>query len=575
MAAPHVAGALALMMAQSPGLSYQELIDVLLDSTDKLPSLAGKTISGGRLNVGIALAFLCSNSIKEIKEYFAKKRSLIAQDEAKRGGSAPADLTVVPPRKTPLVPAPFNQLSDEEKKFFGWGSVVQSYEMDGPRPGQKIRIRILDVPWIQGQYLRIEELIDTVSNLVITRKEMAADHFLVTLPAGEDSNLFLKKFGQDATSITQVTQAASLYQVHLSNPQAIETLPKVLKEAATFTMGVSEPDFIIHTLMIPNNPLFKNQWGLSTTMKLLDPTDNIIKTYHGAHVDEAWNIRTEAPSVMVALIDSGITGVHDIGSNLWHNPSYHFDKPGWGNATGIDLHPEDDSIGYGDAYNHTNYSAGIIGATGNDGVGIAGIAWKVQLLNCKVCSYAGQGLVSDEIAGIDFALNHGSKILNCAFGNNNYSYCEYQALERARAAGVIVVAAAGNEGLNNDQFPTYPASYQLDNIVAVAANTGTQELADFSNYGATTVHFTAPGVHIYSTADYWGYDYFGGTSAATAFVSGALAVMREEFPLASAQELITRLLAAVDKVPSSQGKTVIGGALNVAKALASSADIVH
>lgn len=549
------------MMERSPNESYQALINTLLTHADPLPALEGKTISGGCLNIAKALG--------AYSEEASSDSSIIAQDEAKRGGSAPADLTVLPPRKIPLIPGPLKQFSDKEKKFFGWGSVVQSSEIEGPRPGQKIRIRILDTNYnIQEPYLRIEELIDTTSNLVIMRKEMAADHFLVTLPAGEDPDLFLKKIGQDATSIKQVTQAAPFYKIQLSNPKVIETLPKVLKQAATFTTGVSEPDFIIHTLMIPNDPLFKNQWGLSTTMDFLDPTDNIIKPCHGAHVDEAWNIRTEAPSVMVALIDSGIMGVHDIGSNLWHNPSYHFDKPRWGNATGIDLHPEDDGRGWGDALHHANYSAGIIGATGNDGSGIAGIAWKVQLLNCKVCSYPGQGMVSDEIAGIDFALNHGSKILNCAFGNNNYSYCEYQALERARAAGVIVVAAAGNEGLNNDQFPTYPASYQLDNIVAVAANTGTQELADFSNYGATTVHLTAPGVHIYSTADYWGYDYFDGTSAATAFVSGALALMREEFPLASAQELITRLLAAVEKVPSSQGKTVSGGALNVAQALA-------
>ena len=124
------------MMERSPNESYQALINTLLTHADPLPALEGKTISGGCLNIAKALG--------AYSEEASSDSSIIAQDEAKRGGSAPADLTVLPPRKIPLIPGPLKQFSDKEKKFFGWGSVVQSSEIEGPRPGQKIRIRILD-----------------------------------------------------------------------------------------------------------------------------------------------------------------------------------------------------------------------------------------------------------------------------------------------------------------------------------------------------------------------------------------------------------------------------------------------
>ncbi len=198
------------------------------------------------------------------------------------------------------------------------------------------------------------------------------------------------------------------------------------------------------------------------------------------------------------------------------------------------------------------------------------------------------------LLGIDYAINHGAKILNCSFGTTQPYYpngvgAEKNAFKRASAAGAIAVCAAGNGdahgmGMDNDTTLFYPASYQLDNIISVAATDVDNTLVSFSNYGATTVDLAAPGVDIYSTYGgpgndpdfYWkhgtgdsAYAYMDGTSAAAPFVAGAFALLKAQFPNEPYNSLIARLLAATDKLPSLQNKTTSGGFLNIYAALTS------
>lgn len=528
------------------------------------------------------------------------------------------DLAATPQvrRGIPLEPSPLNEPSAEELCEFPGAIVVEASEKEGPEPGQKTRSRILKTHF-KYPNIRTEEIIDAKNNSVVARQEMAADHFLVTLAPEENPQDFFNKMGDQATSMTRVTQDAPLYRVDLTQTASLDALPAALAASAQATSGVGEPDGIIHVCSTPNDPLFNKQWGLYPFLNFRYPGGygNTIST-HGIDALDAWKVRTDASSVIVAVIDSGIRYTHeDLVDNIWNNPAptAENDLHGW-NAVDNTGDPMDDN-------GHGTMCAGIIGATGNNGIGICGVAWKVQLMGCKFID-KDSGSQSDEIICIDYAIDHGANVMNCSFGystvawdstNNqiittpawpNGSHAEKEAFMRARAAGVIAVCSAGNGlkfdnllaiGLDNDKYPSYPASYRLDNIVSVAAqsvdptelfvNSDAPDLTLFSNFGAHSVHLAAPGESIFST--YGGpipnpdsgfigmtgstpdsaYAYMDGTSASAPFVTGTLALMMAQFPKKSYTKLIAHLLATTDKVPSLQNQLISGGLLNTANAL--------
>ncbi len=322
----------------------------------------------------------------------------------------------------------------------------------------------------------------------------------------------------------------------------------------------------------PNDPYYHLQWELSPSPRTYLPFPDGINTLG------AWKIRTEAASVIVAVIDTGIFYRHpDLASNMWHN-----DHPSCNDIYGCDALHDSNSITSDipgdpiDTQGHGTMCAGIIGATGNNGIGITGIAWKVKLMACKCVDPLGNAADSDVITCLDYACSHGAKIINFSLGHagNSEEYSAFQeALKRAQSQKVIIVAAAGNDGKNNDATPEYPATCGLDNVIAVAATNSDDVLAAHSNDGPTTVHLGAPGSWIYSTSMTTGdidhhpfYDHMSGTSMAAPHVTGALALMLAEFPNLSYQEIIAKLLAATDPVPGLIGKTKYGR-LNIAKAL--------
>src|SRR5207253_7381726 len=157
----------------------------------------------------------------------------------------------------------------------------------------------------------------------------------------------------------------------------------------------------------------------------------------------------------------------------------------------------------------------------------------------------GSGYTSGAVRAINYAIAHGASIINASWGGGGFDPALSDAIGRAKQAGVIVVAAAGNSGANNDTSAFYPAGYQYDNVVSVAASDPNDHRASFSNWGPTTVDVYAPGVGIWSTVRNGGYASFSGTSMAAPFVTGALALLRAEHADWNYHQLIDRLRSTV------------------------------
>ncbi|HKQ50422.1 MAG TPA: S8 family serine peptidase [Phycisphaerae bacterium] len=264
-----------------------------------------------------------------------------------------------------------------------------------------------------------------------------------------------------------------------------------------------EPNYVVRILTTPNDPRFSEMWSLSNTGQTGGVSD--------ADIDapEAWDITTGSTPAIVAVVDTGIDYLHpDLVDNMWKNPG----ETGGGKETnGID----DDGNGYvddvhgydffqndsdpSDAHSHGTHVAGTIGAHGNNGLGVTGVNWQCRLMACRFLNAGGSGSTADAIEAINYAVANGAKVLNNSWGGGGYSASLEAAIANARDQGVLFVAAAGNAASDIDTVPTYPASYNVSNIIAVAATTNTDSLASFSNFGDLSVHLGAPGVSVLSS----------------------------------------------------------------------------
>lgn len=342
---------------------------------------------------------------------------------------------------------------------------------------------------------------------------------------------------------------------------------------------VAEPNYILTTQVdgqqavdAPNDEFFELMWNFHNTGQEGGTVGSDINAL------EAWGITTGDDSIVIGVIDTGIDYTHpDLVDNIWHNPGEICGNGIDDSGNGIidDCHGYNAITGTGDPMDvggHGTHVAGTIGASTNNGIGVAGINWNVQLAGCKFLGPDG-GYTSDGIACIDYftdlRVNHGVNIVatNNSWGGGVYSEALRAAIETQTEAGIMFVAASGNDGLNNDITPSYPASYDVPGIVSVANTTRTDGLAILSNYGAETVDLGAPGSDIPSTYIDNRYVYASGTSMAAPHVTGVAGLIWSIAPDLSVAEVKDILMSSGDSIPALAGVTASGKRLNAYEAL--------
>ena len=318
----------------------------------------------------------------------------------------------------------------------------------------------------------------------------------------------------------------------------------------------AEPDIAVQAkaaAVYPNNPYFGVEWGLSNA--------------NGVSIDapQAWSVTTGNPATIVAVLDTGID-LSDpaFAGRIWTNPDpsgsdgYPGDVHGWNFVSNTPDVQDDDG--------HGTHVSGILGATGNNGYGVAGVDWNAQIMPVKVLDASGNGTTDEVVSGIYYAVEHGARVINASWGGGPFSQALDDAIQFAAIHNVVFVTAAGNDGTNSDIVPSYPGSYRLPNEITVAAVDSSGNLASFSDYGPHTVDLAAPGVGIWSTIP-GSFAEYSGTSMATPFVSGVVSLLAGIHPDSSATQLVQQVLATTKPLPGLSGKTITGGMVDAAQAV--------
>jgi len=322
--------------------------------------------------------------------------------------------------------------------------------------------------------------------------------------------------------------------------------------------------------VLPHDPQFEDQWALSNSGQRGGKK--------GADISAplAWAKTTGSEDIVVAVLDTGVDYTHeDLVGNMWTRPDtlppYHdnelgtIDDVNGFNAIDNASDPMDDN-------GHGTHCAGIIGAEGENDLGIAGVNWKVQIMPLKFMNAGGSGTTKDAIEAINYAIERKKagvnvRVISASWGSTQRSRALEAAIRKAYENDILFVAAAGNASTDNDRTPHYPSSYNVPNVISVAALDRHDQLASFSNFGVKSVAIGAPGVDILSTWLGNAYEEKSGTSMATPVVSGVAALVLAEHPHMSVDELCKKLMASTDPIVALKGKTVTGGRINAAKAL--------
>lgn len=369
--------------------------------------------------------------------------------------------------------------------------------------------------------------------------------------------------------------------VEYIEPNYIYRIPKVSFENTPFPNRSSK-----RTVDEPNDPEFSNQWYLH------NPNNNV-----DINALEAWEVTTASPSVKVAILDSGIDWTHeDLVNNIWQNLGEDTDGDGvleykdgvWQfDEDDIDTLDNDnngyvnDFIGWDFLNNdnnpmddtdnsHGTQVAGIIGATGNNNLGIAGVSWNLEMAALKIFGVQGAASCSQIIAAVDYSVEMGFPISNNSWGGgtcDGESKTLSDAIENALNNAQLFIASSGNIVNNNDNSPYFPASYDFDNIIAVAAITNSGILEPSSNYGATQVDIAAPGQTIRSTARNNNYRNFGLTSSAAPQVTAACALIKYIHPEFSFIQIKNAILNSATITEELFDKVATNGRLNLNAAL--------
>lgn len=339
---------------------------------------------------------------------------------------------------------------------------------------------------------------------------------------------------------------------------------------------IVEPNFIYRINKTPNDPMLGQLWG----MKNIGQADSAKQSgVAGMDIgaEQAWDITTGSKDVVVAVIDTGILYNNpDLIDNVWTNEAELNGKAGVdddNNGYVDDIHGYNFVANNGnplDDHGHGSHCSGTIGAKGDDGKGVVGVSWNVRIMGVKFLSAEGSGTLDAALQAIDYATKNGAKIMSNSWGGGGYSDTLKAAIQRSSDAGALFVAAAGNDANDNDQSPTYPGSYDVPNVLAVAAVDNRGKMASFSSFGKKTVHVGAPGVNIVSTTTA-GYESWSGTSMATPHVSGIATLVMANEPNLTALEVKERIIATAKPIAGLRGKVQSGGLANAFLAVTNTA----
>lgn len=309
---------------------------------------------------------------------------------------------------------------------------------------------------------------------------------------------------------------------------------------------------------------FSQQWGLKNTGTNSGSFWSPGKKGEDINAEALWKVTRGSNEVTVAVIDTGVDYRHkDLNANMWVNEAEKNGQDGVdddGNGYVDDIHGYDFANNDGDpldGHGHGTHCAGVIGAVHNRD-GIRGVMSKVKIVGIKFLTDKGSGTTENAIKSIDYATKLGVNVMSNSWGGGGYSEALKEAISAANEKGIIFVAAAGNSYSNNDTKATYPANYEVSNVVSVGAMDGKGAKASFSNYGKKTVHVFAPGKDILSTVKNNGYQKMSGTSMATPFVSGAMGMFVLQNPGMSPEEVREQLISTSIKNGSLDKFTVSG-----------------
>ncbi len=340
---------------------------------------------------------------------------------------------------------------------------------------------------------------------------------------------------------------------------------KALEYIKSGLIQYAHPDYLITPAITPNDPYLLD----------LDETYNI----QLINAPSAWNYYHNASNIIVAIVDTGIRYTHqDLNANMWINPR---EIPGNGidddnngyidDIYGINLSEADQPTGDPmDTTGHGTHVAGIAGAVGNNGLGITGIAWNIQLMACSFMSSTG-GEISSAIECINYARKHGAKIINASWTIQYDTPIFRDELNLLRQNGIMLICAAGNNGINLDSNPQYPACYskEFQNVITVGNSDQNDSKAYDSNYSSQYVNLFAPGRYITSASSKndTQYRFSSGTSMSTPHVAGAVALYMSNHPQDNYEIIKSKLLSSVDPIPNLTSYCTSGGRLNLAQFL--------
>lgn len=446
--------------------------------------------------------------------------------------------------------------------FFGWLGFVDHALAAGEQviPGEwlvKVKTTSLSALSLKDRKVRNEKVVSTLvaKALGVSQRGMSA-------------SLVNAKY-----KISAVTMSGTLVKVKLTRETDINNVKAVLGKSSD--IAFIEPNYVVKAFDIERqgstDPMFSEQWDMLNTGQVDGPDGGPGVANADVNVVPAWNAGiTGSKGMTVAVIDTGVDWDHpDLNDNIFINQGEAGEFANNGiddDENGIidDIHganfvdasaPNNKSQ---DDNEHGTHCAGTIGAKGDNGIGIAGVNWNVSILPVKFLSASGSGSSEGAINAILYATKMGVKIMSNSWGGGGFSQAMLEAIEQARDQGILFVAAAGNSRADNDKRPSYPASYNVSNILSVAATDNSDRLASFSNFGKTSVHIAAPGVRILSSVPGGGYERFSGTSMACPHVAGVAALLWSVKRSMKFDQIKARLMQTAVPITSLVGKTVTG-----------------